>query len=505
MFNLLIVDDEKLTREGLYENINWPDLSIKEVYTAPDGKEALDLMEINPIDILLCDVKMPHMDGIELATNVRASYPDCKIIFLSGYSDKEYLKSAISLKAESYIEKPIDIQEITDAISDAITQLKNDTFKKQSDDLMVSGLVESFPLVKQEIALSLIMPGFEYNSIKAKYSPLYFSWSGDSLYAAVCIHPDRKAAGLKNSKGLINEIYAFLESSSNPLPLDFFAGQTGDGDIALLINGVTYEVLQRITLLLKEIMAERLQYQVTIGISRICSNLQDLPLAYEQSYKAVLQGFYMGAGQIISYKDDSRIKKLPAELFGKPNFDFDSAKQLFELLEKERYSDIENVKRNLYNLYKSMMERTLNDNILPFDQFEQFDLTETRELILYGMRTLQTMGNDLYNIKIKDAIHFILWNYGNCELSVKTIAENVGLSQNYLCSLFKQNTNITVNDFIIQVRMEKVKKMLKSTDLRLYEISEKVGILDPNYMSALFKRCCGQTPSQYRNSSQVRS
>jgi two-component system response regulator YesN len=78
------------------------------------------------------------------------------------------------------------------------------------------------------------------------------------------------------------------------------------------------------------------------------------------------------------------------------------------------------------------------------------------------------------------------------------IADSVGLSQNYLSFLFKQNTKYTVNDFIIRVRMEKAQRLLKNTALKLYEISEKAGISDPNYMSVLFKNTCGQTPSQYR-------
>ncbi len=191
---------------------------------------------------------------------------------------------------------------------------------------------------------------------------------------------------------------------------------------------------------------------------------------------------------------------LPEQYFETLSINLDSTLQVFSFLEKEQFSDIENVRKHLYSLYKNMMELTLNNNLMSFEDFEQYNLGEIRELILEGMRAFQTLGNDLYDLKIKEAIHFILWNYNNCDLSVKTIADHVGLSQNYLCSLFKQNTNVTVNDFIIQVRMEKVKKLLKGTDLRLYEITEKVGITDPNYMSALFKRCCGQTPSQYRHS-----
>ena len=398
MFNLLIVDDEKLTREGLFENINWPDMNIGEVYTAPDGKEALALMLDKHIDILLCDVKMPHMNGIELATNVRDNYPDCKIIFLSGYSDKEYLKSAISLKVESYIEKPIDISEITNVISETVAQLKNDNLEKQSNDLLLSGLVESFPLVKQEIALALILPDLDYDSFRAKYSPLYFTWDNSSLYTVLCIHTDKKYLYNKDSRDLINAIYTFLESSSNPLPLDFFAGQTAGGDIALLLNGTTGNALESAAALLREAIAEKLQLSVTIGISPVCNTLRELPRAYRQSCKAAMQSFYLGTGQIIAFKNGHREKMLPEQYFETLSINLDSTLQVFSFLEKEQFSDIENVRKHLYSLYKNMMELTLNNNLMSFEDFEQYNLGEIRELILEGMRAFQTLGNDLYDL-----------------------------------------------------------------------------------------------------------
>lgn len=102
---VLLVDDEPLTTESLERYIDWKGLGILEVRTASNGLEALELLpRFNP-DVIVSDVRMPRMNGIEFATAARERYPDIKIIFLSGYSDKEYLKSAIHLKALSYVEK----------------------------------------------------------------------------------------------------------------------------------------------------------------------------------------------------------------------------------------------------------------------------------------------------------------------------------------------------------------------------------------------------------------
>jgi len=117
MINLLIVDDEKTTRDTLYHKIDWEGLGITSVAVARNGLDALAVCQDFEPDICLCDVKMPKMNGIQLGYCLREKFPDCKIIYLSGYCDKEYLKSAIDLQVVSYIEKPIVLSEIREVIN----------------------------------------------------------------------------------------------------------------------------------------------------------------------------------------------------------------------------------------------------------------------------------------------------------------------------------------------------------------------------------------------------
>nr|3CU5_A Chain A, Two component transcriptional regulator, AraC family [Lachnoclostridium phytofermentans ISDg]3CU5_B Chain B, Two component transcriptional regulator, AraC family [Lachnoclostridium phytofermentans ISDg] len=117
---ILIVDDEKLTRDGLIANINWKALSFDQIDQADDGINAIQIALKHPPNVLLTDVRMPRMDGIELVDNILKLYPDCSVIFMSGYSDKEYLKAAIKFRAIRYVEKPIDPSEIMDALKQSI-------------------------------------------------------------------------------------------------------------------------------------------------------------------------------------------------------------------------------------------------------------------------------------------------------------------------------------------------------------------------------------------------
>ena len=121
---VLIADDENMPRTILKDHLPWENLSVTHVVLASDGLEALEQAKLHHPDIIISDMKMPHMNGLELASAVREFLPSCQFIFLSGYSDKEYLKGAIKLKAASYVEKPIDLDEITNALQDVVNELR---------------------------------------------------------------------------------------------------------------------------------------------------------------------------------------------------------------------------------------------------------------------------------------------------------------------------------------------------------------------------------------------
>lgn len=122
-YTVLIADDEKMPRTVLQEHLPWDELNVSQVVLASDGQEALEKAQAYQPHIIISDIKMPRMNGLELAAAVRTFLPTCQFVFLSGYSDKEYLKGAIKLKAASYVEKPIDLEEIAEALRSIINEL----------------------------------------------------------------------------------------------------------------------------------------------------------------------------------------------------------------------------------------------------------------------------------------------------------------------------------------------------------------------------------------------
>lgn len=130
MLNLLIVEDEQVIRAGLEKHVPWKELGIDKVFTAENAQSGLRVCENYRPDIVVSDINMPGMNGIELCKCFREKFPQCQIVFISGYSDKEYLKAAIALGAVSYVEKPIDIAELSAAVKQAAEQVRQHSRQK---------------------------------------------------------------------------------------------------------------------------------------------------------------------------------------------------------------------------------------------------------------------------------------------------------------------------------------------------------------------------------------
>ena len=183
-YKMMIVDDEKRTRESIADYIDWNSIGVEISALAGNGEEALELMETNKPDILLSDIRMPHLDGIKLAEIVTKRFPEMKIIFLSAYTDKEYLKSAISLKVENYVEKPINPDELLETVGTIVKDLDH---IEQSE--ILQGLKYTSRMIKEEIATLLISSqGSGYIEVYSRFYPLYFTWERNGCFSIANIH-----------------------------------------------------------------------------------------------------------------------------------------------------------------------------------------------------------------------------------------------------------------------------------------------------------------------------
>lgn len=536
MYKLLIVDDEEYTREGLKRFVPWNELGIGEIFEAANGEEAMAVFTAARPDILLCDVRMPRMDGIALSERVRSLDSDCRIVFLSGFSDKEYLKSAIRVGAVDYIEKPVNLDELRTVINNAVTQLDALSERVRQQEVLEKRVAESAGAARQEL-VSLLVTGLEKpDSLASKFEGMFgFPMNRSGYTAAVLLlNRSNEAAGMdveRIKRDILSRLNSGTLSNINSEPsgtLQVLGACSIEAvSVAAIFQGAlspeqTGEKAVK-ELLLSSVKAEEHPlFTFSIGVGEPAASPDRIPHSYHTALQAAGKQFFRGPGRVFFCRrnpssGDFRIEE---ELFR----DYEKAlletrqKDVLQLLDRlelecSRYEapDINTIKDaylKLFQILAGVSEKMNCELSLERNPGEYFWME------ISGFHTLTEVSGwlrgktDLFfaafqeeeasTRKVREIIRFIRQNYQDKNLSVSRIADEVHLSLNYLCRMFKNATGKTVNDFIAAVRMEEACELLKDSDIKLYEVCGRVGFEDANYFSRVFKQHMGMSPSVYR-------
>lgn len=508
MIKLLIVDDESFTRQGILETIPWKDLNIHDVREAFDGENALEVLKEFEPDILLTDVRMPRLNGIELSFKARELYPNCSIIFMSGYSDKEYLKSAIHLKAISYVEKPIDLYELEEALKSAVSEVqKSKILYKNIKNNIVLDLIESKSNDEIDILLSSYYSTDLYKWLLDKplvivYLNLINPISGDenlfleSLQKVTDIYNIKSLISFVNKKQIL--IGLFLPKNSKS-----FISSTEFSSLLFSIS----EYINKIS-------------PLYICIGNVVNNIYDIALSYKNACKIVNSTFFYNYNSIIyfdnftsssyilndsiyedfqnhltSEEKDNLIaltKELTSEIKSFPNTSISYVKDIYYNLSLKLINFSKDRKMDISNYLDS---NSVFEDILQFN-----NIFEVNSYLLDKINNLFKVlkERNSSNKPILNILKFIHDNYSDVNLSLEEISKNIFLTPAHICVIFKDHTNKTVNKYITEYRLDKAKELLKNPSIKMNEIASKVGYRDGNYFAKTFKKEVGYSPSEYR-------
>ena len=528
MVKIIIVDDEKNTREGLKKCIPWKSMGIEIVGEAEDGIMALDLSFRLKPDIILCDIRMPRMNGIEFATRLREKLQDCKIIFLSGYSDKEYLISAIHLKAVSFIEKPVNIKELKSILDNTASMIIEERQKKDIENEKNYKIEKSVPIVAQYISLSLINNNnLEDLTDKLKLAGLNLPLSGQYMTLLLKFI---KSGNMPSDQlqGYFNKILKIIDSIYIEESL---TGISGVKDALCIIShilvnkslGDTFikSVLEKIGRNICTEIGEIKRDTFIIGAGRRVKGLENIHHSYREAAVALQQSFFSTADTIVFFEEatgepyifNTDLEKQFIEHLKMGDMDaaMDFITRLGKDISNHRNTIVDYVKNAFYNLllhlYSFAEERGA-------DIFEQKDkknllrqniegfstLNELKDFAIVMIEKLFQCINRKNNTSkaVYEVMKYIQAHFSDNELSIKTISGYLHLTDTYLCMLFKNATGKTINDYITEIRIEKSKELLKSRGFTLYKIASSIGYGNSKYYAAIFKKITGMTPSEYR-------
>lgn len=526
---LLLVDDEPYTREGILSMISFKELGIDTVITAQDGVEGLETaLSIFP-DIILTDVKMPRLDGVSMSFQIREHMPDCSIIFMSGYADKEYLKSAIRLSAINYIEKPFLPSELLSTLKIAVEKCQEVASRRKSTDEMTHKLELSIPAIKNKIALDILQPTGISQELDEHLLMAWPNFTKEGPWITFLVFLlDHTEENPYYQTSIQDAIRDLLESRL--MLCDFANVIVGvkSGQVIVVHmnlrdrngNPIPNSEIGNICYMLCDILKSTCRFLLATGYP--IERFENIYESYQAASICLQRGFFHKENAVLFYEEKHthlvyQFGNDSLQPFEQALGQHDeSASLLFvkNLVEKLRRFDgtlVSSVKSFFYQMLKVLYDTAV---LCGSSAFTKQDTPESLSDLLWNMAFLSDI--EKYITEKLDAFfrtsddkytqypiayqirRYIDENYENEDTSLSDIAQEFSVSESYICIVFKKVFDDTVNQYMIEKRINKAKEYLKNTNKKIKEISELVGYRDSNYFIRIFKKTTGMTPADYR-------
>lgn len=545
MIRLLIVDDEPYTVDGLYEMLGAvTDLKL-DMYRAYSAETAMEWLLRTKIDIVLCDIRMPGMSGLELQTRIMEQWTRCKIIFLTGIRQLETAQSAIRNGSVDYILKTEGDEAIVGSIRKAIDRLNGEMLSDQFVLQAKDQLSKAELLLRREWFVGLLDPG----AAGSPFSPARLTELQSGLSARLKIMPvvgradrfpgDATPADrtlLQFAVGNIASEY-FGSVAFFPVPLDdshfvwliqpSWEGQPGecaaDADAvwrktAAFVRGTLESVQQTSRRLLK------------VPLSFVCSAYpmawEALPAGYGMLRRKLVMGLGDGAEMLIIAELDQRVDGAPPlppiqSIRGKLERLLDRGmEEEFAETVRELFGMLTGAYADYFQGYYAVasallaqlaapepdepepvsvdLERLMNVSCHPSKEQALCFLLETAAKVFAARKRMQ----DESTIRLVQTLHRYIREHLHDDLSLTKLGEVVYLNPAYLSVLYKQHTGTNLSDYIAETRLDKAKALLETTPLKIHEVAEKIGFETAGYFNRFFKSRTNMTPQDYRKNSQ---
>lgn len=518
MYTVVIADDEPVIRKGLRETIEWDKLGLEIAGVAADGAQALDLIKRARPDVLITDIRMPEMNGIELIRETKKLSWDVKIIILSGFSDYAYLKEAIRLGVESYLLKPIDNEELVSNLKDVVSNIERDAF-------VGTQLQQSKELLKSNTLNRLVAGNIGQEEFREKAAFLQIPIKARLYTCAVCAAEKQPPAG-KDGQLTLWAIQSICNKLTAGAALPFI---DSGGNVVLLFTLEDAQTARKdVTRMLESVVAnvrEALGVTLLIGVGAPADRIEGAHACFESALRSLDTGVFIKSGGVIWHDEASGVCDASPKLTRE---DDDRLKELV------RKGDGKALERFLDTLVDSLADQgavslsqahsfLMQVSVRLTDHFRQIygELRAFREPADFDYARLLTLrhGSDMRQwlaLLVKTllaenevvlgksgsvmglALAYIDTHYAG-GLTIKQVAAHCHINTSYFGQVFRKETGKSFTDYVNELRVAQAKKLLLQPDLKVYEIAEKVGFTDYHYFLKIFKKVTGITPTDLRN------
>lgn len=525
-YTLLLVDDEEEVIQIIMKKIAWEEIGFSVIGHANNGVKALEMVEEYQPDVMITDIKMPYMDGMELAKQVKAEYPDTKILFFTGFDEFEYAREAIHLEAEEYILKPLNAIELTEIFKRLKRKLDQEISEKRNAKILQEYYLESLPLLQANFYSTLIEGRIQEEEIPKYITDYQISFQGP-YFCCLVIH----TSSAQNEEGMSPQLlFASVQKQAEERLAQKWQAKCFSylGNTVLIaqlrdkkeVSELTDEC-DRFCKYANRIIAA----VVTVGIGQVCDRVSELSKSYSGAREAVSYRVLYGASRAINMNEIA-----PKEGAGPDSSSDAELSNLFKMIRLSSKEDIlEAAEQYLHSLSspeKSMQQHQvavmeLVSALYRFSSNHGISMEEFCSDIgkLYSRlmeMEPERLGQWLKNISlffqdkivsardqstssfIVQAKEYVQNHYDDEDLSLDSVCQELGVSNSYFSTIFKKEEGTSFIGYLTDYRMEKASRMLIETNEKSYIIAKQVGYADANYFSYVFKRRFGVSPSKYR-------
>jgi two-component system, response regulator YesN len=537
MLKVVLVDDEEIIRDGIYAAVDWETLGCEVVAQADDGEQALRMIEETGADVIITDIKMPFIDGLELIERVKPKYPGIYIIIISGHDEFHFAQKALKLGAFDYILKPIEI----DYLKEILLKIRSDYELRNKKELEVDSLREklasNLPLLQERFFGDLLSGKVTGLEITKKLEELKIGDSGnyfavliaqiDDYYLVTQDLDDQQRNRFDQSFDLMIKDGGLSEKT-----IFVLEGKAGERIIAVATDYDPQDLEKAVVELCEAIhrktglMGEN--FTVTVAIGTIGDTLGFLAKSYQEALEALNYKYILGKNRDIYFKD---LHSVPKKEFYDINYNeselISAIKMADKKLVRERLRALtgeihaEGDKSYLYmqimvsSIYRQALkllhevggaaEEVFNNPLEVYNRILAFQtagdmIGELSNVLLSIIDYIDIKRSGKFDQVIEKSKEFISQNYVRDDLSLADVAKYVNMSICYFSFIFKQEMGLTFIDYLTGKRIEKAKELLTASGYKSYEISYLVGYNNPTYFSTIFKKHTGVSPTEYRGS-----
>lgn len=534
-YKVLVVDDEEEIRDGMVRKVDWTSLGFEIVGTAENGVEALEVAEQEKPDVIMTDIRMPYMDGLELVEQVSMVLPGIKIIVFSGFEDFEYAQRAIRLGVHEYILKPVSAVDLEKSLYALREKMDEEVEKRRDVALLEKSYQESLPLLKQQFLARVIEGWTEESDIAIKMQQ--YDIDLDEKHKTVILF------GVDNIGIKLNHEHRFagkeelipismqqtVESiiGSNHRSYSFIYGAFLVVIVGFKRGDEITKIYQEVNQVCKECRLA-IEVDITAGIGKVYHLYKELNFSYQDAQKAwEYATMFQKSEEYTVYSKDLEVLTTSAIV------------HMEEVNERMLTMLIKNNDMDRLSTYFQEVFQKLEDARLPFYEYQTYIL-EILAIIMKLANTFQIDASTVWGVEniylsaifrqhslemmcewfiescrkigkqiqvetkdpgaalIDKAKNYLEEHYADMELSVEVLCEELHVSPAYFSTLFKRETEMNFVSYVTDLRVEHAKKLLDSTADKTYIIAEKVGYSDSNYFAYVFKKKLGMTPTKYR-------